>query len=155
MAWFGSGEYERALSDFYRVKYREQQPDALVVYEDATPLLFQIQRELWPQVPMLAIVADDFQVEGFAQGPYLRGNWADFDITESVRVALRLLPDTRNVALVLGSSPREKIARALVTQEVRRGAPDRAFIDLAGLTLEELRRRVRTCLLYTSDAADE
>ncbi len=144
MAWFGSGEYERALSDFYRVKYREQQPDALVVYEDATPLLLQIQRELWPRVPMLAIVADDFQVESFPQGPYLRGNWADFDITGSVRAALRLMPDTRNVALVLGSSPREKIARALVTQEVRRGAPDRVFIDLAGLTLEELRRRVRT-----------
>lgn len=40
------------------------------------------------------------------QGPYLRANWADFDVSGTVQFALRLLPDTRHVDLVLGSSPR-------------------------------------------------
>ncbi|EPX58506.1 hypothetical protein D187_003978 [Cystobacter fuscus DSM 2262] len=144
MAWFGGAEYERALRDFYLVKYREQQPDAIVSFVDATPLLVYLQQELWPQVPLLSIFNDDVLVSMLNQGPYLRANWADLDVSGTVQVALRLLPDTRHVALVLGSSPREVGAWPHVSREVRAAAPDREFIGLMDLTLEELRQRVRT-----------
>ncbi|MFY0574153.1 hypothetical protein ACN28S_07145 [Cystobacter fuscus] len=144
MAWSGGAEYERALRDLYLVKYREQQPDAIVSFADATPLLVYLQQEIWPQVPLLSILNDDFLASMLNQGPYLRANWADFDVTGTVQVALRLLPDTRHVALVLGSSPREVSARSYLSREVRAAAPGREFIGLMDLTLEELRQRVRT-----------
>ena len=142
-AWFGTAEYERALRDFYLVKYRDQQPDALVSYVDATPMLLYLQQELWPQVPLLAIYNDDFLVGTINQGPYVRGNWADFDVTGTVQLALRLLPDTRHVALILGSSPREVAAWSYLRHEIQAAAPGREFIDLTGLTVEGLRERVR------------
>ncbi|MFY0571913.1 sensor histidine kinase [Archangium lansingense] len=144
MAWFSSPAYERALRDFYVAKYREQRPEALVVFADATPFVLKLQRELWPEVPLLSILNDDFLAAALPQSPYLRGNWADLDIPATVRTALRLLPDTRQVVLVLGSSQRELDAWSFVEQEVRSAAPDREFIGLSGLTLEELRQRVRT-----------
>ncbi|WP_052518262.1 sensor histidine kinase [Archangium violaceum] len=143
-AWFGSASYERALRDFYLTKYREQRPDVIVSFVDATPMLVYLQQELWPQVPLLAIFNDDFLVATLNQGPYLRANWADFDITGTVQLALRLLPDTRRVALILGSSQREEDARAYLSREVSAAAPGREFIGLTGLTLEQLRQRVRS-----------
>ncbi|WNG34447.1 hypothetical protein F0U61_13005 [Archangium violaceum] len=144
MAWFSSPEYERALRDFYVTKYRSRRPDALVVFADATPFLLKLQQELWPEVPLLCILNDDFLAEAVPKSPYLRGNWADLDIPATVKVALQLLPDTRHVVLVLGSSQRELDAWSWVEQEVRSAAPGREFIGLSGLTLEELRQRVRT-----------
>ncbi len=142
MAWFGSAGYERALRDFYLVKHRTQRPDALVVFADATPFLLKLQRELWPEVPLISILNDEFLAEALPRSPYLRGNWADLDVPGTVKMALRLLPETRHVVLVLGSSQREVEAWSFVEQEVRSAAPDREFIGLTGLTLEELLRRV-------------
>jgi signal transduction histidine kinase len=143
-AWFGTAEYERALRDFYLVKYREQRPDALVSYVDATPMLVYLQQELWPQVPLLAIFNDDFLTATVNQGPTRRANWADFDVTGTVQLALQLLPDTRHVALVLGSSPREVDAWSYLAREIQAAAPGREFIGLTGLTVEQLRKRVRS-----------
>lgn len=82
-------------------------------------------------------------VDTLPRSPYVKGNWADLDVPGTVRAALRLLPDTRQVALVLGSSQREVDAWDYVAREVRAAAPGREFIGLTGLTLEELRQRVR------------
>jgi signal transduction histidine kinase len=144
LAWFESAGYERALRDFYLTKYREQRPEALVVFADATPFVLKLQQELWPQVPLLSVLNDEFLAEALPKSPYLRGNWADLDIPGTVQVALRLLPDTRQVALILGSSQRELSAWSYVEQEVRSAAPGREFIGLKGLSLEELRQQVRT-----------
>ena len=151
MAWFRSGddEYQRALRDFYLVKYRERRPDAIVAFVDASPFMVYLQQELWPQVPCLSIFNDDVMVATLTQGPYLRGNWADFDITGTVKLALRVLPDTRHVALLVGSSQREMDAWSFMLREVRSAAPDREVIDLTGLTLEELRRRVHALPEHT------
>jgi signal transduction histidine kinase len=144
MAWFAGTEYERTLRDFYVAKYRGRQPDALVVFADATPFLLKLQQELWPQVPLISVLNDEVLVQALPQSPFIRGNWADLDISGTVQVALRLLPDTRHVALVLGSSQRERDAWPFVEQEVRAAAPGREFIGLTGLTLEELLQRVHT-----------
>ncbi|HEY0093392.1 MAG TPA: nodulation protein V, partial [Archangium sp.] len=58
MGWFESAEYERALRDFYLVKYRERRPEVIVVYANATPFVLKLQQELWPQVPLLSIDND-------------------------------------------------------------------------------------------------
>lgn len=143
MGWFGGPEYERALHDFYLVKYREQRPDVIVVYADATPFVLRLQQELWPRVPLFSVYNDAFLVDTLPESPYVKGNWADLDVPGTVRTALRLLPDTRHVALVLGSSQREVDAWDYVEQEVRAAAPGREFIGLEGLTLEKLRQRAR------------
>jgi len=143
MGWFESAEYERALRDFYLVKYRERRPEVIVVYANATPFVLKLQQELWPRVPLFSIYNDAFLVDTLPRSPYVKGNWADLDVPGTVQAALRLLPGTRHVALVLGSSPREVAAWDYVEQEVRTAAPGREFIGLNGLTLEELRQRVR------------
>lgn len=142
-AWAGTAEYEQALRDFYRVKYREWRPEAIVVFADATSFLLELRQELWPQVPVLVVLNDEFLMADMPRLPLLKGNWADLDVPGTVRVALRLLPGTRHVALILGSSQREVEAWPYVEQEVRAAAPGRELIGLTGLTLEELRQRVR------------
>ncbi|MDY7232900.1 sensor histidine kinase [Hyalangium rubrum] len=144
MAWFESPEYARALRDFYVAKHRARRPEAIVVFADATPFVVKLQQELWPQVPLLAVLNDDFLAKELPQSPFIRANWADLDVPGATQVALRLLPDTRHVALVLGSSQRELDARLFVEQEIRSAAPDRELISLSGLTLEELQQQVRT-----------
>ncbi|WP_052518680.1 sensor histidine kinase [Archangium violaceum] len=144
MGWFESTAYERALRDFFLVKYRERRPEVIVVYADATPFVLKLQQELWPRVPLFSIYNDAFLVDTLPRSPSVKGNWADLDIPGTVRAALELLPDTRHVALVLGSSLREVAAWDYVAREVRAAAPGRELIALTGLTLEELRQRVRT-----------
>ncbi|WP_052420537.1 sensor histidine kinase [Hyalangium minutum] len=144
MGWFQGADYDRALHEFYRSKYREQRPEALVVFADACPFVLKLQQELWPQVPLLAVLNDKPLVEALPESAFIRGNWADLDVPGTVRMALRLLPSTRRVALVLGSSQRELAAWDFVESEVRGAAPDREFIGLRGLTLEQLRQRVHT-----------
>ncbi|MET0402342.1 MAG: hypothetical protein ABW123_08055, partial [Cystobacter sp.] len=144
MSWFESAGYKRALRDFYLVKYRERRPDVIVVSADATPLLLELQQELWPGVPLLCILNDDFLVEALPKRPHLYGYWADFDVTATARLAVRLLPGMKRAALILGSSPREKEAWPVVSGEVHAGAPELEIIPLRDISLEELRRRVRT-----------
>ncbi|WP_224366925.1 ATP-binding protein [Hyalangium versicolor] len=144
LAWFDSPEYERTLRDFYVAKHREQRPDAIVTFADASSFALKLQQELWPQVPLISLLNDDFLANAMTQGPYLRANWADLDIPGATRVALQLFPDTHHVALVLGSSQRELEAWSYVEQEVRSGAPGLDIIPLNRLTLEELQERVRT-----------
>ncbi|OJT25755.1 hypothetical protein BO221_07835 [Archangium sp. Cb G35] len=144
MGWFESTAYERALRDFFLVKYRERRPEVIVVYADATPFVLKLQQELWPRVPLFSIYNDAFLVDTLPQSPYVKGNWADLDVPGTVRAALQVLPDTRHVALVLGSSLREVAAWDYVAREVRAAAPGRELIALTGLTLEELRQRART-----------
>ena len=143
-AWSGGGEYERALRDFYLARYRDQRPDVLVASVDAAPVLASLQRELWPQVPLLAIVDDRLRMDRLQEGPYLRANWTKLDVRATAELALRLLPDTRHVALILGSSPREVAAWPHLSQLVRSVAAGREFIGLTDLTLAELRQRVHT-----------
>ena len=151
MAWFreDDGQYQRALLDFYFVKYRRRRPDAIVALVDATPLMVYLQQQLWPEVPCLSVFNDEVMVATLSQGPHLRGNWADLDISGTAQLAVRVLPDTQRIALVLGSSPREVNAISYVSQEIRAAAPGREVIELTGLTLEELRRRVHALPEHT------
>ncbi|MHA7628997.1 sensor histidine kinase [Corallococcus sp. M7] len=147
LGWARGAAYSQALHTWYLAKYRERRPDALIAFRsDAIQLALRLRQELWPDIPMIVLSEDERLWEQQPRLERVAGLWLRYDMRATAELALRLLPDTRRLALVNGSSPweraqQERMVRELQPLLARRGLE---FIDLSNLPLAELLERART-----------
>ncbi len=95
---------------------------------------------LWPGVPMLCLKTSESAsaCSGAPQASTIR---IHADPTATLRTALAMLPDTKNLAIVGGAEVRGRLAATMAT--AARTIDERLQqIDLVGLAMPELRRRV-------------
>ena len=146
LARFESPAYQRALRAWYEAKYGDRRLDAVVAVGPAVLGPLQTWRaEFWPDVP-LVFVADARTLAQIGLPAGATGVTFGFDAPGSVRAGLALLPDTQRVALVGGADP---YTRSFVT-ELRNTFADRLeWIDLTGLSMADLKRRVATLPEHT------
>ena len=143
---FEGPAYRAALRTWYGAKYGNRRLDAVVAFgSEVIEPLQTWRQELWPDVP-LVFAADARTVARVGRSAGTTGVTFDVDTVGSVRVALTLCPDTRRVALVGGTDPyTHRIAAHL-----RRAFGDRLeWIDLTGLEMADLKRRVATLPEHT------
>ncbi|XXY50289.1 ATP-binding protein [Sorangium sp. So ce269] len=145
LSWFDTPEYARELRRFYRVKYSSYHPGVIVALRlDVLRVVLDLRRELWPGVPVVFLAEDQGAALAVPAAPDVTGIWIEFAWLRTTETALRLFPDTREIAIVMGASPWERARRAGLASELRPLADRVALLDLAGLPLAELDRRLAT-----------
>jgi signal transduction histidine kinase len=156
----GGEDDERRLRDGLRAKYAGLRLDAIAVWGfPATRFLARWGGDLWPGVPGVAFGVDERLLAGSTPPPPVALIPMRFDVEGTVRLALTLLPETRQVALFSGASPGELRLADLYRADLRAFGNRLELIDLTGLPLEDLLRQVavlpdRTILLGSSYEGD-
>ena len=153
-------EEERRLRAVYGSKYARQRFD-LIIAAAAEPLQFALRArdDLWPGTPVIACVIDERAVRDLVPPARFTVVTVRYDVESTLRVALGLLPDTRQVALVGGAGPQERPFHDLARQAVRSVGPQLTLIDLTKLPVADLLTRVaalpeRTIILISSYQVD-
>jgi PAS domain S-box-containing protein len=124
--------------DYFRHKYRERPPDLVIAGgAPALEFLLKYRAALFPNVPIVHCGVEalpkempDAMVAGI---PILR------TFVSTLELALRLQPDTRNVAVVAGSAPQDSESADQFRRETPAFESRVAFTWLANLSLEDLR----------------
>jgi len=140
--------------DFLRDKYRERAPDLVIAGGgEALDFLPKYRAALFADVPIVHCGVDaealpkempDAKIAGI---PVLR------TAASTLELALRLQPDTRNVAVVAGSTPGDLESVEQFRRETPTFGNRVAFTWLTNLSMEELRGKLsrlpdRTVVLY-------
>ncbi|QSQ19431.1 nodulation protein V [Pyxidicoccus parkwayensis] len=147
LGWARGPSYTHALHTWYLAKYRERRPDALIAFRsDAIQVALQLRRELWPDIPMVVLSEDARLWENQPRPERVAGLWLHYDMRATAELALRLLPGTRRLALITGSSPWERARQEQMVRELQPLLAQRGLelIDLSNLPLAELLQRART-----------
>jgi len=130
------------FTEYIKALLSGQPPDLIVPV--GAPAAFFLQRnraQLFPLVPVLILGADIRRIPGATRTEYDTGVLLDLDLPAYVENILQLLPQTKNLAVVVGNSPVERYW----TSELRRAFEqfaDRVNITwFNDLTLSEMQER--------------
>jgi signal transduction histidine kinase len=140
VARFPGEEQQQRQRDFFRDKYRERPPDLVfTVSGGALVFLAKHRADLFAGVPIVYcpftgdphadLLSDDRIAE--IKIPYC--------VAPTLEMMLRLHPDTRQVAVVSGSGPRDRQLADAFRQEMTTFGNRVAFTWLTNLSMEELR----------------
>ena len=159
LARFRGPVYEHSLNAHFRVKYRDKQVGVIIaVGPAALEYVLRSRAELWPEVPVVFTFVDKPTITQLKLPPDVTGNTLQSHPRDMVTVARTLVPDIKRIALV-GDPPENQTYYRDLKKEVPIVAADLEFIDLTGLTMTELRKRVavlpdHTAILHTSIYSD-
>jgi signal transduction histidine kinase len=138
-ARFSGPGYTAAVRDFLRNKYREQRLD-VVIADGETPFEFLVRHraELFPGVPLI------FSKEG---GPHTRvpnsaGVVFPVDMKSTLDLALKLHPNTRSVAVIVGSSAVDRFYEGIARGQFRGYEDQVAFTYVTPKPFKDLRKEV-------------
>ena len=151
--------YEHSLNTHFRVKYRDKPVGVIIaVGSAALEYVLRSRAELWPEIPVVFTFVDKPTITQLKLPPDVTGNTLQSHPRDMVTVARTLVPDIKRIALV-GDPPENQTYYRDLKKDVPILAADLEFIDLTGLTMTELRKRVavlpdRTAILHTSIYSD-
>jgi signal transduction histidine kinase len=141
---FGTPEHAPAIDALVRDRYRGFPIGVIVATTDPVIALALSWRDaFWPGTPIVCLASG---AEGVRRAEAAGGTTVirvNLDHAATLRAALALLPDTKHVAVVGGVETRGRILPD-VRPTVRAVDAKLDLIDLAGLSMPELRRRVAT-----------
>jgi PAS domain S-box-containing protein len=135
--------YVQLLLDIYRYKYSNVKPDLIIpIYNGALDFMLRYGPELFPNIPIVFGGVEKRFVESRNLGPHISGVFNVNSYRETLDLALGLHPGTRHVAMVAGAG----IIGSAWGPEARksyRSYTDRLdFIDLMGLPMPEILKKV-------------
>ena len=159
VARFRGPVYEHSLNAHFRVKYRDKPVGVIIaVGSAALEYVLRSRAELWPEVPVVFTFVDKPTITQLKLPPDVTGTTLQSQPRDMVTVARTLVPDIKRIALV-GDPPENQTYYRDLKKEIPIVAADLEFIDLTGLTMTELRKRVavlpdHTAILHTSIYSD-
>jgi len=140
---FGSVNYEKSVSETLRQTYAKQKFDLVIVaVYPALEFAVKYRDRIFPGVPIVFMMVAPGRVQDRRLWPRVTGVTIQTDIPGTLDLALRLHPDTRNVAVVSGNSEFERYWQALTHQELRQRTEKLSVTDLVGLPPDQLLRQV-------------
>ena len=151
--------YEHSLNAHFRVKYRDKPVGIIIaVGPAALEYVLRSRAALWPVVPVVFTFVDKSAIAQLELPADVTGNTLQSHPRDMVTVARTLVPDIKRIALV-GDPPENQTYYRDLKKEIPIVAADLEFIDLTGLTMTELRKRVaalpdQTAILHTSIYSD-
>ena len=156
---FGGNQYDDLLRSYLREKYRSR-PIGLLVAQGASSLEFLLRSrgELWPGTPIVFAGIDEETGKRLNFPPGVTGILYQRTFRNIVTSAQALLPNLRRIALV-GDAWERQAVRRHYREEIPAFASQFEFIDLLGLPMTEIRKRVSalpddTAIVYTSVTFD-
>ncbi|MFZ2093504.1 MAG: ABC transporter substrate binding protein, partial [Pseudolabrys sp.] len=156
---FRGSDYEHSLNAHFRLKYRDKQVGVIIaVGPAALEYVLRSRAELWPEAPVVFAFVDKPAITRLTLPPDVTGNTLQSHPRDMVTVARTLVPDIKRIALV-GDPPENQTYYRDLKKEIPIVAADLEFIDLTGLAMSELRKRVavlpdNTAILHTSIYSD-
>src|SRR5258707_6240267 len=140
VARFPGEEQQQRQRDFYRDKYRERPPDLVIaVSGGALVFLAKHRAELFAGVPIVyCSFAGDPHPDLLSDARIAAGAVPNC-VAPTLEMMLRLHPDSRQVAVVSGSGPRDRQLADTFRQEMITFGNRVAFTWLTNLSMEELR----------------
>jgi len=156
---FGSAQHDEVLTNYLRAKFRDRSIGVVVVQgSSGLEFVIRARAELWPTIPVVFAGVDEEAAARLTPPPGVTGHIYQWPFRNMVTAAQALVPNLKHIALV--GDPWERQA---VRRQYRRDVPAFAtqfeFIDLMGLPMSELRKRVAalpedTAIIYTSVTLD-
>jgi PAS domain S-box-containing protein len=146
-----------------RLRLAEIKPDLLIpVGYTALNFVLSSGKDLFPHTPIVALFNErregDLKLSP-EQLPFMTGIKGKDDPRPTVDLALRLQPDTRRVAVVVGSSPNEKFWLEQLRTELTADDGKITFTYLTDLSMDRLLKQLaelppHTIILYTYFSQD-
>jgi signal transduction histidine kinase len=134
------------LPEFLRRKYALEKPDVVItILSPALDFLELHRKELFQSIPVVAAFLPRERAESLARSAFRKRAtstlYADnaYEIAQS---ALMLIPGTKHIAFVAGTSPLDIGFKVSILKEIKRAAEGMELIDLSGLTIKETLSRV-------------
>jgi signal transduction histidine kinase len=147
IALFDSPAYRVQIADWYRRKYRDIRPDAILVTGQA-PLQFLIESKLWPDVPTFFALASESAIQELALPANVTGQTLRVSLGDIVALAKQLFPGTTHLALV-GNRPENESYRPFHAAELQALASEIKFVDLRGTRYENVATRLAALPINT------
>ena len=152
---FSGPRHDELLRSYLRDKFSER-PIGVVVAQGSSALEFVLRSraELWPGVPVIFAAVDEETGKRLSLPPDVTGTLYHRSFRDAVASARVLVPNLKRIALV-GDPFERQAVRGHYKQEVPLFASEFELIDLMGLSMAELRRRVATlpgdtAIIYTA-----
>ena len=157
---FERQEFQAELLPREKEKYHDVPLDLILCVSLPALRLTLAQRDrLWPGIPMSFMAIDAGDLRGTSLPTDVRGQVVHYDFEGTARLALKLLPRTKHVAVVSGSAERDQVAHHQMMSIVRRLDPAVDLIDEGGLSYDDLGQRLsslpnETIVLWTEITQD-
>jgi signal transduction histidine kinase len=101
------GQGERDFADYIHALFSDRRPDIiLTIGAPAVSFVRQFRQSLFPPTPVLLTTADQQLLQSLSDNDATVP--VNIDFAGSIENILRVLPDTTNIAVVIGNSPHEK-----------------------------------------------
>jgi PAS domain S-box-containing protein len=142
-ARFDSPGYEKGVIESLASVYGGKKID-LVIADFYPALRFAVdhRQELFPSAPIVFSSVPPKRLEGQKLWPGVTGVTMDVDLQGTIDLALRLHPDTKNAAVVVGTAETDRYWGAVIDHDLRQHQPGLNVIDLLGLPPDQLLKQV-------------
>ena len=156
---FGGPQHDELLRNYLREKFRGR-PIGLLVAQGLSSLDFVLRSrdELWPGVPVVFAGIDEKASARLSLPADVTGALYQQQFRNAVTTARVLVPNLKRIAVV-GDAWERQAVRRHYREEIPSFADEFEFIDLIGLPMTEIRKRVAalpddTAIIYTSVTLD-
>jgi hypothetical protein len=156
---FSGPVYEQGLQVYFSAKYRDK-PIGVVIAVGSAALEYVLRSRtgLWPEVPVVFAFADEPTVGRLNLPPDVTGNTVLSHPHNMIVTARAVVPGLERIVLV-GDPPERQTNYRNIKREIPTSAPDLELIDLTGLAMTALRKRIaalpdRSAILCTSIYTD-
>src|SRR3984885_5615339 len=142
-ARFDAPGYEKAVTQSLASVYGGKKID-LVIADFYPSLRFAVdhRQELFPGAPIVFSSVPPKRLEGQKLWPGVPGVTMNVDLPGTIDLALRLQPDTKNAAVVVGTAETDRYWGAVIDQDLRQHQSRLNVIDLLGLPPDQLLKQV-------------
>ncbi|HSV22650.1 MAG TPA: ABC transporter substrate binding protein [Xanthobacteraceae bacterium] len=138
---FNSSLYKNSLQGHLSVKYRDKPIGVIIaIGPGGLDLALELHGSLWPTAPVVfAAVATDTLVHKLPPG--VTGTFIELKLANTIEVARAIVPNLRQIAIV-GDRFEEQLYYRRFADQLPEFSRTVEFIELMGLPLREVRRRV-------------
>jgi PAS domain S-box-containing protein len=138
-ARFAAPGYEKGLVESLASVYSGKKIDLVVAdYYPALRFAVDHREELFPGAPIVFSSVPPKRLEGQKLWPGVTGVTLNVDLQGTIDLALRLQPDRKNAAVVVGTAETDRYWGAVIDKDLRQHQPRLNVIDLLGLPLDQL-----------------
>ncbi len=156
---FPGAQHHEVLRTYLQSKYRDR-PIGVVVVQGSSSLefLMRSRAQLWPGVPVVFASVDKETADRLNLPPDVTGTIRQLIFRNAVTTAQALVPNLKRIALV-GDPWERQAVRRHYKDEIAALSNQFEFIDLLGLPMTEIRKRVAvlpedTAIIHTAINVD-
>jgi PAS domain S-box-containing protein len=140
---FETPGYEKGVTEALAGIYRGKKIDLVIaVYYPALRFAVEHREEIFPRAPIVFSSVATSRLEGQQPWPNVTGVTLNGDVRGTIDLALRLQPDAKNAAAVVGNAELDRYWLAIIHQELRLHESSLKVIDVRAPSPDQLLKGV-------------